>query len=1016
MFNYRVEFESPWYLLLLAVLPLLWWLSYRSLAGLGTVRRLLAIALRSILLTLVILALAELQWVRTSDRLTVLYLLDQSLSIPAAQRAAMRQYVNEAVALHRQRPEDRAGVIVFGRDPAMEIPPLDDLVQLAESPETFLDPEHTNLAAAMRLAQASFPEDSAKRIVIVTDGNENLGDARQQARGLVDEGIGIDVQPVVQSSRAEVVVESLAAPTEIRRAQPYDLRVVIANSAEPTADDAGTVTGQLTIKKKSGDQEMLVSEQPVVLEPGKNVFSVRQEDDPAFFTFEATFVPERPADDGMAQNNRATGFTLVTGSGQVLFIEDADSPGEHDFLIDRLRSQQLAITVRNSDLPFTGLAELQQFDTVVLANVPRTGNSTDENDWRFSDEQIGALVRNTEQMGCGLVMLGGENSFGAGGWNNTEIEAAMPVDFQIQSAKVVPKGALAMVMHASELAQGNYWQKVIAQQSIQALGAQDYCGLLHWEGTEQWLWNQPNGFAKVGPNRDRMLARIDRMVPGDMPQFDPTLVMARNGFKAIPDAAVKHMIIISDGDPSPPSRGVVSSLVAAKITVSTVAVGTHGPAESVRLRQLARDCGGKYYAVQNPKALPRIFQREARRVARPLVFEEPNGVSPRIKFPHEMVSGLEEVLPPITGFVLTSLKENPLVEVAIVSPRPLGERNSTILASWTYGVGRAVAFTSDAGRRWTKAWTGWEGYDKVFGQMIRWSMRPVGDTGKFTVAPPVVSEGKVKTYITALGGDDEFLNFLNVAGTVVGPDMKARNVKAQQIAPGRYEVSFDAADAGTHFMMLSTGPGQAPLRVGVNVPYSSEYRLRTTDEALLTTLASLVPKGGQAGRVIQDVDGPAQVEDLLKTDTFRHDLAKATSLSDLWPLLVFVGCCLFFLDVFVRRVTISFAWVPRVGGRVLDRVLRRPPPVADAEYLSRLRSRKAEVDQEIDQKRAAVRFEPQDAGAKGAVEEQLAEAAPTGKPTPTPAAPPIDKPAPEDSYTSRLLKAKQKVWEDRKRP
>ena len=116
----------------------------------------------------------------------------------------------------------------------------------------------------------------------------------------------------------------------------------------------------------------------------------------------------------------------------------------------------------------------------------------------FRDEQIEMLVRNTQQMGAGLVMLGGPNSFGAGGWANTKLEDAMPVDFQIKNAKIEAVGALVLVMHASEMAAGNHWQKVVAREAIQALGPMDYCGLLHWDdfGRETWLWG---GNAGTGP-------------------------------------------------------------------------------------------------------------------------------------------------------------------------------------------------------------------------------------------------------------------------------------------------------------------------------------------------------------------------------------------------------------------------------------------------------------------------------------------------------------------------------------
>ena len=115
--------------LLLLVIPPLWWFSFRGLAPLGPYRRIFALALRSLLLLLITVALTEVQMVRISNRLAVLYLLDQSLSIPVPQRQAMIRYVNDEIRQHRQN-DDLAGVIVFGRDAAIEIPPFDDDVQL----------------------------------------------------------------------------------------------------------------------------------------------------------------------------------------------------------------------------------------------------------------------------------------------------------------------------------------------------------------------------------------------------------------------------------------------------------------------------------------------------------------------------------------------------------------------------------------------------------------------------------------------------------------------------------------------------------------------------------------------------------------------------------------------------------------------------------------------------------------------------------------------------------------------
>ncbi|NLS94632.1 MAG: VWA domain-containing protein [Planctomycetaceae bacterium] len=997
--DYRITFESPWYLLLLLVIPVLWWFSYRGLAPLGRLRRFLALSLRTAILLAFIAALADVQMVRISNRLTVIYLLDQSMSIPVEHRRAMMEYVNDEIRKHR-RDDDRAGVIVFGREAAIEVPPFNDDVQLTPLIESLIDQEFTNLSAAIRLAQASFPEDAAKRIVVVSDGNENLGDALKQAQHVASDGVGIDVVPIRYDRRGEVILDRVAVPGNVRKGHPFDLRVVLTNLTEATPEDDGVVSGTLVIRR--GDD--VVSEDKVALAPGKQVFSVRQEvDDAGFHRYEAKFLPENPEDDAMRQNNAATSFSYIRGKGQVLLIEDSESPGEFDRMVQALKRQNIEVDVRSGDLTFTGLDQLQQFDTVVLANVPREA---------FTDAQIEMLVRNTQQLGAGLVMMGAPNGFGAGGWTNTSLEKAMPVDFQIKAAKVVPRGALVMMMHASEMAQGNFWQKKIAEEALKALGPQDYCGVLHYDNmaSTKWLWNP--GMATVGPNRSIMLGRLGRMDPGDMPQFDPAMRLAQQGFAGLPDAAVKHMIVISDGDPTPPSAASVRAIKDLNVTVSTVAVGTHGPAGSGTLRDLAKETGGKYYAVKSPNALPKIFQREARRVAQPLIYENAAGVVPETRFPHEMIRGIDGPFPPITGYVMTTKKENPLVEVSLVSPLPGTERNRTILASWTYGLGRAVAYTTDVGARYATQWTGWENYDKFFTQMIIWSMRPLGDEGKFSISTEE-RDGQIEVVVNALDKNDDFYNFLAMTGTVVGPNLEPVELKMQQTAPGRYQGSFAGRDAGSYFIVLSPGPGMAPLQTGINVPYSDEFRSRETNEALLGQLPVLEPKGGKPGRLLPPIDEFAELKPLLEYDTFRHDLAKAFSSQDIWFLVVLLAAWLLFLDVFVRRVQVNFAWVPVLAGRIAARLFGREQVVSQVETIDRLRSRKAEVAGQVDQLRATSRFEATQP-ITGDQPIDLAAPPPESLET-TGQAPSLaeqDKPE-EETYTSRLLKAKKKAWKDK---
>ncbi|MBM4004533.1 MAG: VWA domain-containing protein [Planctomycetes bacterium] len=1013
MFSIDFAFDRPWYLLLLLGLPVLWIVSFRSLSGLGPWRRLAALALRTAVFTAIVLALAEIQFRKTSDKLTVLYLLDQSQSIPQVQRDAMLEYVRREVDRHRNSDRgDLAGIIAFARDAVVEIHPFDDSIN-ASRLETLvrMRQDATNLDGALKLAQALFPGDTAKRVVIVTDGNENLGNALITAKSLSDDGIGIDVVPVKLETLQEVAIEKISLPSDIRRGQPFESTVVVNNYS--TAPSSGV----LRVKRKIGQQEELVSEEPVVLPSGKQVFRFQQRlDDPAVYTYEAEFVPSTAQDDALTQNNKGSTFVHVRGRGRVLFIEDVENPGTFDFLVKRLQAMNIEVTLQSTDQLFTSLAELQGYDTVVLANVPRTGGDRTESLASFSTEQIQMLVRNTEQMGCGLVMIGGQNSYGAGGWANTELEKAMPVDFQIKNQKIQAVGALVMVMHASELAQGNYWQKVVGQQSIKTLGPMDYCGVIHWDDfgqKESWLWGGNKGLVKVGQNRLMMLGKLDRMTPGDMPQFEPAMKIALAAFNQT-NASVKHMIMISDGDPSPPGNKILADFVKAGVQVSTVAIGTHGPPGSTPLKNIADRTGGKYYVVSNPQALPTIYQREVRKIARPLIKQLEN-VPPRIVSQHEMLVGIDEPLPPLTGFVMTTVKENPLVEVLIRSPEPTDAENATILASWTYGLGRAVALTTDAGQSWAVPWTGWPNYDKFFSQVIRWSMRPVEGQDKFSIATNV-KDGKVQVVVTAYDKDDEFLNFLPMSLTVISPDLEAKSMKAEQVAPGRYVAEFPADHAGSYFVTVNAGKDNPPLISGVNVPYSAEFRDHETNVPLLTNLVSLKPKSGESGRLIEGSLRNDALDDLLRVDTFRANLMRAISSQNIWPLVLVIASCVFFADVFIRRVSISFDWAIATWVFFTTRVMgRKAEPMADTR-LERLRSRKAQVAEHLDDRRSAARFEPAETAAPARALSEIIDdesAGPASRAAP-PAASHSLSPAQteQETYTSRLLKAKQKARRD----
>ena len=1013
----------PWWLVLLPLLivPLILF-SYKSLAGLGKVRRVFAILIRTSVVTAIVLALAEVQAVRRNEKLTTMYVIDSSESIPQEYRGMILSFVSEDSKKRNKTKDDLTGAIVFGKSPSVEAPPAPTEVNLGLGIESTVDGQYTDLGGAIKLALATFPEDTARRIVVVSDGNENRGNVLEQALAAKDLGVQVDVLPVDYFYDKEVLVEKVSLPPDVKKGETVNINVVV-RASEPTR-------GTLQVFQKDSDNRSVPApgnEKPVPTElrRGVNVFTLKQLiTEPSFYTFTAEFVPEKGSGDRRAINNVATGFTYARGTAQVLLIEG--TRGEHAELVRALREKKLEVKTlvapgvggggnEGGDTLPDDLGQLQPFDTVILGNVPKDS---------FTESQQRLIEANVHDMGAGLIMLGGENSFGAGGWMNTPIEKALPVDMQIKAMKVQGKGALVQIMHATEIPEGNYWMKVIAQEAIKTLSSYDYCGMVHWEGQEAWLFT----IRPVGNGKASMLRAIDRMTPGDMPAFDPTLQMSLAGLRKVQDAMTKHIILISDGDPAAPSPQVINQLIANKITCTTVIVAAHGndPGSIATMRDIAVRTKGRFYQVTNPKALPRIYQKEARIISRPLIFEQPKPWLPNVKYTSEPITGLSGGVPPITGLVQTSPKESELVEVPITSPLP-AEQPPPLLAHWTYGLGRSVAFASDAGRKWATAWPSWENYAAFWSQVVRWSMRPV-DNRNLTLNVRR-EEGKIKVVVDALDKESQFLNFLQIQGSVLSPDLKRTRVDLVQTAPGRYEGTVENAEAsGNYFVNLGfSGPDNVKgvVSTGISVPYSDEYRELKSNPGTLETLASLTN-----GEVLSWKRRPDGTIDLARTlaesKPFRRDQYTQTprGLSPLWPLLLFFAATMFLGDVAIRRVSPDFERIWKLTKDQWEKLRGREvaPPV---EYMEKLKSRKAEVNDQIDRSRAATRFEapaPSEGGTPFVVDEPLlggGEAKPRpAERRPQPQAPGLaaDGPKPEaESYTNRLLKAKNKVWEDREK-
>ena len=1001
--NWSVDFDSPGYLLLLVLLPLFWFFGRRSLAALGPWRQRAALFLRLAVATLVILALAEPNWLTLMHRLTVLFVVDASDSVRREELDSALKYVNAAAEQRDASRGDRAGVVVFGRNPAVEVPPVNHPWKLAHV-ESQYDAQFTNLESALQLAEATLPQDTGRRVVVVSDGNENVGQALPQATRMQAAGIGFDCVPISYERQGEIVVEKTVAPTDVRRNTPFTLGVVLNNLSDHAA------TGKVVITRELGGTKQVVTEEPITLEPGKRVLTLRQElTETGMTTYESRFVPDHPADDAHAQNNLATAFCRVGGNGRILLIEDATQLGRFDAFVRLLRENEMEVTVRDSRRPFDSLTDLQEFDCVVLADVARVGGDGPTDLTQFSDRQIHELVQNTEHFGCGLVVLGGPNSYGAGGWANTELEKALPVDFQIQSAKVNAVGALMLVIDSSGSMSGEKiaWSKAAAIAASQMLGERDFVGIVTFDSEAHWIVPLQRNSSK-----QRTKARIDRLGAAGGTDLMPALTQTYRAIQGV-DASLKHVVVLTDGQmPKDKYASLVASMREKGITTTGVAIGRD--ADRVLLADIGRRGGGKFYQVLSPNAIPKIFMREARRVAMPLVFEDRSGISTQIAAPNEVLSGIQSPPPPIGGYVLTTVKQAPLVDVLLATPRQ-PQPNSTILATWQFGLGRSVALTTDIGQRWAADWPKWGNYDKLLLQTIRWSMRSHDASEKFALSTEA-HDGSIDVVVNALDRDDASLNFLNLNGTVILPGGTSQSFSLEQKAAGRYVGKVPAGDPGNYYVVVSGVGRSAPLRAAVNVATTAELERLTSYDGFLAQIAEGVPRGGEPGKLIQAPGGIADTQSLLATNVFRPGFTPARSRDAIWPLLLVITSALFLGDVFCRRVLMSFEWLPPL----VNRLMRRPQlATVVSTRMERLRKSKASATAQYDAADATARYES--LATDVAIDATSADASPRTATAHANASTTIEDTALVEGdaspteFTSRLLEAKKRAREDQQR-
>lgn len=857
-----VLFTRPAAFWLMGVCVWLWWMSLNGYSGLNRSRAVIALMTRLSLAGVFVALIAEPRAIRTNDTISVVYALDISDSIGDAAAEKAAEFVARTVA--EKPPTDEAGLITFGSNAAVELPPRPSfpLEGGALILNSRINRDATNIEQSLSLASAMLPEQTRGRIVLISDGSETAGNLRQVLKELQSREIAVDVLPISYSYSEEVWLERLELPQFVKIGENYEASVVLSSL------QAGK--GKLVLEENGQE----IAEIDVEYQAGKNRFDVpiylRA---PGYYEYKATIRPAEGADH-LQENNEAVSYIYVEGEGKALLVKDPlGNESDHQALAQAITEGERAVEVVDAyDFPRDALS-LMPYDCVIFCNAPHDA---------FDSVQLQALHDAVYNQGMGFVMVGGENSFGPGGYHRSVVETVLPVTMDITKKKILPKGALAVILHTCEFPEGNTWAKRITKQAIKVLGTQDEVGVIDFEGGAKWVFElTPAG------EYESLVPKINSAEPGDMPAFGPTMQLGLDALAAS-DAATRHMIIISDGDPEPPVPSLVNDFIKEKVSISMVAIFPHGGAEVSKMRAIASVTGGRYYFPADPNELPSIFIKEAKTLKRSMIQNEE--IFPRAGFPSQVLDGIEAV-PSLQGYVLTSLKEEGLVEnILYTVPKDATEgETDPVLAVWRYGLGVTAAFTSDLSPNWGANWVNWEQYQAFVKQLLIRISR-------------VRKEGHIKMWSYASGSEGVVMvedfhpeeSFLDVVAQVAGPRDQTETLQLKQVGPRRYQATFPLWGKGRYQVAAVGKGGEREDRSfgGFIVSYSPEYINFRSNWNVLRDIQT-----GTGGEML-NVDA--------KSDAIFNRREPKSSSQPIFDWFLIALACLLPLDVAVRRVQLDW--------------------------------------------------------------------------------------------------------------
>src|SRR5215813_8449656 len=775
------SFDTYWPLALLLVIPYLWWVQRRTLTDLSPKHLRLAGTLRSAIVALIALALMQPVIYRSGSWISVVYLLDVSQSVsPPAIQSAMQWVQQTNDAGH----PDHARFIPFGANAAVfeKVEQIKQVQVTSGAAQGSLDQSGTNIENAIDSAIRSFAPHHLKRLVLLSDGNENSGRMVNTLPRLKSEGIHVYTVPSQVRTKHDVWVENILAPSEVTAEELFPLEAHIYSQTETAAE----------VEIKHGDKSLGTKKVQLIRGLNRVAFetSIKDEAGPVLIDAEV-----KAANDPFPDNNKFRSSIVVQGRPKILYVESHAQSAR--YLQTALTNEGLNVnTVSPAMIPGT-IEELDAYEAIVLSDVARNS---------LTDPQMKTIATYVRDLGGGFILAGGENNYGQGGYSKTAIEEVLPVTFETKKEKPNSTGMIIVLDKSGSMGgQKIELCKEATKAGLELLKDTDKFGVVAFDYNFYW----PVRFSSIAGNRPTMNQAISSIIAGGETNIFPAL---REAYIQLAGGGteVKHVILLSDGRSLPDDyQGLVSKMIDQKITVSTVAVGSGADREL--LQNIAQWGNGRTYYIEDANRVPQIFTQETEMATGKSLKEEP--FKPVVKKTVEAFKGIDfKTAPTLLGYVATKAKDTS--EVLLEAPAA-GDKPDPLLARWQYGLGKTAAFTSDLKDRWAVEWLKWNGYSKFWSQLVRDTMRR-RDDDKFDFR---VSRENNEAHITinAVEKDGQFRNKLQTKVRVIAPDQNVSDVAVRQIGPGSYDTRIPLAKKGNFTFRAITDQTGGPSRV---LPYS----------------------------------------------------------------------------------------------------------------------------------------------------------------------------------------------------